>query len=155
MEEKIDIKKVDSIKECLICNNLFEDLIKFESKLDEQINGMFKVEEFYERTLNKEDSVIFVAKDDKKIVGYVMAYIKKENKAVNNNIVEVMHIYIDEKYRKKNIGKSLMLKIEDWAKTKLKSFDIELQCVSNNINALKFYESLGYKNIRVRMRKNF
>ena len=55
----IEIKKVSTIEECIACNHLLEELIVFESEFDKQINTQYKIDEFYERTLNKEDCVIF------------------------------------------------------------------------------------------------
>lgn len=43
----ISIKKVNTIEECLVCNNMLEGLIQFENKLDNQINKNHKVSDFY------------------------------------------------------------------------------------------------------------
>lgn len=149
------IKKVETVEECLKCNSLLEDLIKYESKLDNQISENTKIENHYERTLGKDDSVIFVAMNGDEIIGYVMAYKQKENSVVKDNIIQVLNLFIKENYRKKSVGKSLMIEVEKWAKEKCTNFVIELECISNNYSALDFYKKLGYENIRIRLRKKF
>ncbi len=155
MKENIEIKKVETLEECLICNKLLESLIKFESKLDDQINENHKIENHYEKTLGKDDCVIFVAYDENSIVGYIMAYKQKRNLVMKDNIINITQIYIDEKYRKQNIGKRLMNEVEKWARDSFEIFVIELDCISNNVNAIQFYKNLGYSPVRIKMRKNF
>ena len=155
MKEKILIKRVETIEECLKCNQMLEDLISFESKLDKQINPSNKVENYYEKTLNKNDVVLFVAKCGEDIVGYVSAYKEKENPALNNNLVKIMHLFVRNEYRKQYIGKNLIEKVEIWAKNEFKNFDLELDCVTSNVNAIDFYKHLGYNPVRIKMRKEF
>lgn len=153
VEKDIKIKKVDTVEECLVCNKMLEDLIKFESKFDQQINENHKISDHYERTLNKEDSVIFLAKVNDSIVGYIMAYKAKEKLSVKDNIINIMNIYVCEEHRNKKIGKRLISEVENWAKTQFENFVIELDCISKNENAIAFYKSLGFNPVRVKMRK--
>ena len=153
--DNIVIKKAETIEELKKCNNLLEKLINYESSIDEQINGEFKIENHYEKIIDKNDSIIFIAVKNSEIIGYVMAYKQKENPAVNQTIISVLNVFIDEKYRGKKIGQRLMKEIENWASSFGKTFDLELDCIKQNANANKFYESLGFKPIRVKYRKSF
>lgn len=150
---KIKIQKVETDSECKICNSLLEELIQFEAKLDLQINGNHRISDHYERTLGKQDTIIFLAFNNENPVGYVIAYKQKENSAQLRNVINVMNLYVKQEFRNQNIGKTLINKVEKWAKDNYSNYDIELECISNNENALKFYESLGFKPIRIRMRK--
>ncbi len=154
MTSEIVIKKVESVEECVTCNKMLEELIKFESKLDEQINAFHKIENHYERTLNKNDVVIFLAYNGDDVVGYVAAYKEKINPALNNDVIRIMNLFVKDKHRKQNIGKKLMNEVENWAKEQYNNFDIELDCISSNQNAIAFYQHLGYNPVRIKMRKS-
>lgn len=154
MNTNLKIKKVETIEECLACNKLLEGLIFYESKLDNEIVPNSQIKDFYERTLNKSDCVIYVALVNDKIIGYVMAYIQNENKKLKNRVVSIMNIFIEEEFRNQNIGKKLIQQVEMWAKTILEKFVIELDCISNNLNALEFYKNLGFNPVRIKMRKS-
>lgn len=152
--EKLKIKKVETIEDCLKCNKMLEELIKFESKFDNQINPNYRIEDHYERTLNKNDVVLFFAKSGDDIVGYIAAYKEKTNPALNNDVIKIMNLFVKDNYRKQNIGKKLMNEVENWAKEKCDNFDIELDCISSNQHAIAFYQHLGYNPVRIKMRKS-
>jgi len=154
MTSDIVIKRVSTLEECVLCNKILEDLIKFESKLDKQINEFHKIENHYERTLNKHDVVIFLAYRADDVVGYIAAYKEKTNPALNNDVIKIMNLFVKDNHRKQNIGKKLMNEVENWAKEQYNNFDIELDCISSNKNAIAFYQNLGYTTVRVKMRKS-
>jgi len=60
---------------------------------------------------------------------------------------EIDDIYIKEEYRRQGIGKKLIEEVEKRAD---KCENITLEVNENNISAIKFYESLGYKFIAKR-----
>ncbi len=155
MNDEIVIKKVNSVNDCIVCNRLLEELICFESKFDSAINANHKIEEFYERTLNKEGSVIFLATHLNVPVGYIMAYIQKSSPAMNGNFVTIMNLFIKEEYRNMHLGTRLITEVEKWAKTIFQSFYIELDCIMDNKTAIDFYTKLDFKNVRVKMRKRY
>ena len=147
------IKKVSSIDECRKCNRLLEELICFESQFDSSINSDYKINEFYERTLNRDDSVIFIATHLDNPIGYIMAYKQKPNSAYNGNFISIMNIFVKEDYRNMNIGTMLIAKVEKWAKSIFDSCFIELDCFVDNKTAIDFYAKLNFQNIRIKMRK--
>ena len=154
MTGDIVIKRVKRVEECVLCNKMLEELIKFESKFDNQINPNNMIEDHYERTLNKNDVVIFLAYNGDEAVGYIAAYKEKTNPALNNDVIKIMNLFVKDKHRKQNIGKILMNEVENWAKEKCDNFDIELDCISNNIEAIGFYKHLGYNPVKIKMRKS-
>jgi ribosomal protein S18 acetylase RimI-like enzyme len=52
-------------------------------------------------------------------------------------------VYIAEKYRKMGLGLKLMKEVENFCKNK-KYKRIQLLCRTDNINAINFYEKLGF-----------
>ncbi len=147
------INQVNTTEDCLNCNKMLEELIRFESKIDNQINDNHIVENFYEKTLNKQDCVIFIAKYLDKPIGYIMAYKHKENPNYNGNFVTIMNLFIKEEYRKLGIGNKLISNVEIWAKTLFGDCFIELDCFIDNKTAIDFYTKQNYKPIRIKMRK--
>lgn len=148
----MNIIKVTKVQECKECDHLLEKLIKYESAIDGKINGDTTISSFYERSLQKDDSVIYACEENGNLCGFIMAYVSKNTSFVLP-IINIMSIYIDTDYREKGIGKSLMQEVEKWAKEKYEKFMIELNCISNNLKALNFYKELGYDEVRVTMRK--
>ncbi len=142
----IEIKKVDTISECIDCNKMLERLIKFEATLSPTIKADKKIEHFYENTLNKEDCVIFIAKNLNTPIGYIMAYISNQSQSNYGNIV-IMNLYIENAFRGKSIGKLLIESVEGWATNKLKNCTINLKCIKQNDVAIGFYKKLGFKQI--------
>ncbi len=152
---KISIKKVCSVQDCIVCNKMLEELIQFESKLDCEINENYKIVNFYERTLNKDDSIIFLATCNNSPVGYIMAYKEKPNEASKSNTITIMNLFIKHEYRNKKIGTKLIDEVEKWAESLCENYVIELDCIFNNEMAIKFYKKLGYHPVRIKLRKDF
>ena len=148
----MNIIKVNTIQECKQCDHLLENLIKYESSIDDKIKANTIISNFYERTLEKDDSVIYACKEESDLCGFVMACVSK-NTAFVFPIINIVAIYIDESYRGKGIGKKLMKQVEAWANEKYNQFMIELNCISNNAKAIDFYKELGYSEVRLTMRK--
>lgn len=87
-------------------------------------------------------------------VGYIFAYLKNPKGKVNTtNIIELEALFIDEAFRKNNIGKLLLNSLEEWAKETYKDFAIEITTLNTNVNAIAFYEHLGYKPVKTILRK--
>ncbi len=85
-------------------------------------------------------ATIYVAEEDKKVVGFVIGRIE----AIGEGFAMVIEgLGVDSKYQKRGIGKKLIKKIEDYAKSK----DVYLIYLTTRkkIPAVKFYEKLKFK----------
>lgn len=150
----MEIRRVNSEKECEICDNFLSKLINFEADFDNVINETAVVNNMYKNFFNKE--YVFLAYAfEKEPMGYVYAYLKyAKGKYDTTNVINLETMFVDEKYRKKGIGKSLIKAVEDWAKSKFKDdFVIEITAIKSNINAVKFYKDLGYEEQKIVFRK--
>jgi ribosomal protein S18 acetylase RimI-like enzyme len=90
---------------------------------------------------------IFVAEENNIIVGYCVVQINEiKNHFVFYDItnIEILDLCIDEKCRKKGIGKELFESVKKFAKEINAKF-IELGVWEFNQNAKMFYEHLGMK----------
>lgn len=137
-----EIKKVNTIAECVACNKMLEKLIKFEASLLPTIE-VKKINNFYENTLKKPDCVIFFAKNCNTPVGYVMAYIKNQTEQHCGEIV-IMNLFVENKFRGKSIGQNLIKSVENWANEKFDTYTLNLKCIAQNTGAINFYQKLGF-----------
>ena len=66
--------------------------------------------------------------------------------------IHLFHIYVDKEYRRKGIGKKLILKAEEQGK-KTKAKALTLNIVSGNSEAVALYEKMGFKLIESKNKK--
>ena len=118
-----------------------------ETKFLSRNPGEFRVTEdeeksFLNNVLNDNDTDLFVAEYDGKIigncsVGLVSRYERYRHRA------EVTFVVLKD-YWKIGIGGKLMQQCIDWCKEK-KVIQIQLRVVADNKHAIKMYESFGFK----------
>lgn len=65
---------------------------------------------------------------------------------------EVLSLFVEKKYRGKQIGPMLIEEFENWARTK-NCDQIKIEPYFNNVKAIKFYKREGYKDYVVMLRK--
>lgn len=88
---------------------------------------------------------VFVATDEDKVVGYVFCISKQ---FVNdNNMTDIKTLYIDdicvdENYRKRGIGRTLVEYAFEYAKSS-GYYNVTLNVWADNKNAVEFYKNLG------------
>ena len=104
--------------------------------------------------LKDENSPIFVATDENdEVAGYAFCQIKTVNQTdalVGRKYVYIDDFCTDEKYRRQNVGSTLM----DYVKTEIKKMgieSIELNVWEFNDSAIKFYEKCGFVTLRREM----
>lgn len=150
----MDFIKVSEEKDYLKADELFNLLVKYESDFDKIINGEAIINGFNKEISKDDDAFVYYVKDNDDFVGYIYAYLKtKKNPVINTNIIDLEALFVKKEYRYKGVGKKLINLLEDWAKERYKDYAIEITCLSNNENALNFYKSLGYKEVKTILRK--
>jgi ribosomal protein S18 acetylase RimI-like enzyme len=106
-----------------------------------------KNDDFLKMCMEEENCKIFVAEEGNSIIGYCVIQINEiKNHFVFYDMksIEILDFCVDEKYRKKGIGKQLFETVKKFAKENDANF-IELGVWEFNQNAKKFYEHLGMK----------
>ncbi|MGD2247188.1 MAG: GNAT family N-acetyltransferase [Candidatus Methanofastidiosia archaeon] len=91
----------------------------------------------YSEYINNPDKVIYLAYINDEIAGQI---ILRKNW---NNYAYIEDISVDKKYRRKGIGKLLILYAKKWAKTK-KLAGIMLETQNNNVAGCTLYEKCGF-----------
>ncbi|MCJ7804415.1 GNAT family N-acetyltransferase [Patescibacteria group bacterium] len=101
-----------------------------EKEIEKDIEGIFK----------EPNNQIFVAEENKKIVGFIIANFSPG--VIRSGWLE--EIFITSSFRKRGIGFKLMVKSIDWLKQK-GAKKVELRTHKLNQEALSFHQKLGFK----------
>jgi len=113
----------------------------FQNKTDDELK---------ENLINTlEENKVIVLEKEEKIIGYISYYIKIKY----DNILWINELVIDEHYRNKGYGTMMLKEIIKIAKEE-KCKRVEFNCWSFNENAIKLYESLGFREQRKIMEIN-
>ncbi len=134
-------------------NNMLTDLIQDERKnYDSNINGNYKVEEFYEKSIDDDNKIILVARENNIILGYLYGFIQDNGNLYNNKTAKLDSLFVKEQYRGNEIARSLMKDFFSWAEEKGIAY-IELLVCKDNINAISLYENEGFCIDKICLRK--
>jgi len=108
----------------------------------------------YKEEVNKNHIIVY--EENETIIGYVMfaeMSINKHPIIKDQKVLMIDDICVISSERGKGIGRQLFNHIEKYAKDNNYT-NIDLNVWSFNINAHKFYKSMGMRETRVRMSKN-
>ncbi len=126
--------------------------IRLESLKNAPTNFMSSYEEeertgntFFEGILRHAgiDNLIFGAFIKDRLVGVIGLYQEKQLKAKHK--CNIWGMYVQSDCRQKGIGRALLREAIDHIKDRLKCLIANITVESNNISAIKLYESMGFK----------
>ncbi len=109
-------------------------------------------EYFFEYHLENWPKAFLVAEVDGKIVGYVMSRVELGAGFLSGFLVKRGHIVsiaVLEGYRRRGIGEKLMRLAMEAMKTEYGATEVYLEVRVSNKPAIKLYEKLGFKIVRV------
>ena len=151
--QEIRIFQAKTTADCKICDEFLSKLINYESSMDKIINKNVNVNGPTENNIKQDDVFVAYAKAENPI-GYVFGYRQfNKGKIYNKNILILEALYVEKEYRKQGVGKMLLQSFENWAKVKYDDYVIEITYINANKNAEKFYESMGYTQVKTTLRK--
>ena len=134
-------------------NSMLTDLIQDERKnYDSNINENYKVQEFYEKLIDNENKIIFVARDNDIILGYVYGFIQDNGNLFNNKMAKLDALFVKEQYRGNGIARSLIREFINWAREKEVAY-VELTVCKDNTNAIDLYQNEGFSINKICLRK--
>jgi ribosomal protein S18 acetylase RimI-like enzyme len=108
---------------------------------------------YFESAVRSRNSLLLIAEDEGKAVGYVIARIQKLPPIlIHDKEVHIGGIFSKEGYRRKGIGRKFFSEVEAWAKRK-GVFSVGLMVSVHNDDAKDSYERLGYKGHHLKMSK--
>ncbi|GAA5104274.1 GNAT family N-acetyltransferase [Wohlfahrtiimonas larvae] len=111
---------------------------------------------FIQTMIESDDSALLIAKQANQTLGFIMAQEQATpsyNCIAPHKFAYIFDFVVTEKARGLGIGKQLMNAMEVWAKSRDLDY-IELSVLSNNTEAHKLYENIGYTDATHIMRKS-
>jgi GNAT superfamily N-acetyltransferase len=97
-----------------------------------------------DETMANPDSTIFVAEEEEKTIGYIEGFIRKRTTHLPPNVGHVGTSYVEERYRRKGIGTSLVKAL--CSHFKEDGVDqVNLRYVIGNEEAERFWTGFGFK----------
>lgn len=133
------IKRVDSVEEAIICNEMLQLLIKDEKRYNCNVKDI-KINNYFENLYNKDDKAIFIYKDDI-VKGYIYVKIIYED-GIKEAFID--GLYVKEEYRKNGIASLLIEEVRKWCKDKGINI-VALNVIEKNNKALNLYFKNGFK----------
>ena len=135
---KIKIIKAEQkhIKEVGILFDLYRQFYKYKSNIHDSIN-------YISERISNNESIIFLAlTENNNSAGFVQLY-ETFGSLHLGKIIILYDLYVKEEFRKHGIGKKLMQKSEEYAKS-IGAKGIELSTAKDNLSAQSLYEKIGY-----------
>ena len=106
------------------------------------------------RSLKDKNMIFLLAKLDTKIIGYCEGGTKKDSSyTLPRQIGYIYTLIIDNKYRRKGVGKKMLSKLMKWFKNK-KVKNIELGVDARNNIGIDFWENNKFFTYRLKMRQD-
>ncbi|REG92272.1 GNAT family N-acetyltransferase [Flavobacterium aquicola] len=123
--------------------HLVVDII-YESKLiDEQLLDLENAISFLKNKLDRNKAKIFVKKDNGRPIAFMVLYHKVNVLSLVRYNWHISYLYVKPEFRRKQIGKQIMLKCIDYAR-KTKVDHISLNTDTENYPAQQLYEGFGF-----------
>ena len=141
------IKQVTNVVDADRCDELLTKLIHDERQYNDTIEDNYIITNHFNKMLDDENIIILAYYINKTIVGYIL--IRK----MANNTCLLDGLYVEEEYRNKGIGNSLLKE----AISRIKNMNVkyvDINVMYNNIIAKHIYEKLGFVGYEIKMRKS-
>lgn len=116
--------------------DLYRQFYKYESDIVQSTNYI------KDRIINKESKIFIAINKNNQALGFVQLY-ETFGSLDLGKIIILYDLYVKKEFRKKNIGKELIVTSHNYAK-KIKVKRIQLSTATNNFIGQSLYESLGY-----------
>ena len=135
---KIEIKHIE-VNEANLVVGLFNQYRIFYGKFSDL--GMAKA--FIDARLENNESIIFVALDENRPVGFTQLYPKYSSARLTKNWI-LNDLFVVSDYRKQGIGEKLIKTAMNFAKIQGSTF-VQLETAVDNFTAQSLYETIGFK----------
>jgi GNAT superfamily N-acetyltransferase len=154
---KASIKDVPRIIELWKSLNLLHrkkfgyDTPLFRHKKESLCLSLYK--KFVTKRIQARNATVFVAELNEKTIGHIIVFIDKLPPIyVHDKQGYIGEIFVDEKYRRKGVGRELLIAGEKWAKKK-GLFSLGLTVFVTNETALSAYRKFGFFEHHLKMSK--
>ena len=147
------IRRVDNIDEAIECNKLLTKLVNSEKRYDINVKSDYTVNEYFEKIYKNKNNCLFIAKDNYNLaIGYAFCKIITSDDGPHiDHIALIDGLYVNEEYRHQGIATKLIDECKKWAAEEGAKI-IELNVMSENVNAINLYQKIGFKELEKKMR---
>ena len=136
MDFKIIEANKDNIKQVGELFDLYRQFYKYESNIIQSTSYI------KERIINNESKIFLAINKENQAIGFVQLY-ETFGSLDLGKIIVLYDLYVKKEFRKKNIGRKLMISSHKYAK-EIKAKRIQLSTAIDNFIGQSLYESLGY-----------
>ena len=148
----MEYKQVKNKEEARKCDFLLSKLIDDEIKYNENIKDNYIVRDYFENLYDKDNCILFIAKDND-VVGYIFVkIIPNENSPLKNAEALIDGLYVLEEYRNQSIATNLIDMAKTWAKKKGAKY-IYLNVLLENEIAKKLYYKMGFLDYSINLKQ--
>lgn len=133
---------------CALSQALFEHDRQFTDEQNIEWSHSKDGVAFFSKSIKSRSSFILLALDGEKIVGYILMTMGRFSWRAYNPMAEVVNLCVDPLYRGQGVGTKLF----DHVKAIMKKRGVKrisVQAISADVRAIKFYETLGFKDFTV------
>ncbi|MEK5521474.1 GNAT family N-acetyltransferase [Heyndrickxia sp. FSL W8-0423] len=133
------IQQTDALAFAQLCKEIDESgFMLYEP--GERVIDLEKEEKRIENFLNDDRSIILVAEDDEKLIGYIVA--------IGGSVKRTRHsaylvLGVKENYRGRGVASRLFESLFAWAKEK-RFTRLELSVIKDNVKAVNLYRKMGF-----------
>ncbi|MFH1788904.1 MAG: GNAT family N-acetyltransferase [Candidatus Altiarchaeota archaeon] len=116
--------------------------------LDPYLKDSSKVVDYYKKIVEErfsdEDSVVLVAEDEGKLVGFSIAYLMENELREPSDKAYIRTIYVKKDHRNKGAGSALLEQVVSWARDKNAGW-VEADAYAANKEGLDFWATQGFR----------
>lgn len=148
----VDIKSIDTellkekFEEFILLKN-YNSSLHFDKGDIDRFNRQ-KTEELFEY-LRQQKAYVFGAFEGDNLIGFIWGYPRI---FFNENRIFINSLVVSKKYAKQGLGKRLIDTLAQFAKHELDCDALDVTVAPANVNAVGFYDHLGFKPERIQMR---
>ena len=142
----ITIRKA-TIEDLKTIQDLYSGLHDFEALFTDEFDKNWSYSEkgkkLFEKRLKGYKSIIFIAEEDDKPVGFALTHVFREIVRYRAEIAKLEYLFIKEEVRGKGVGSMLVSETKKILKKK-KIPRLKVVAMTNNSNAISFYKKHGF-----------
>ena len=148
----LNIEKVNCTEDAKICDELLTNLIQSEREFNNNIKSDYVVKDFFEKIYNNDSNVIFCAKIDKEIVGYIYCKLDYDcNGPMLHQEALIDGLYVKGEYRRRGIASKLIAHAKKWVEDK-KIKNLYINVLEQNRDAMILYYKNGFENFERKLK---
>lgn len=148
----INIEKVNCDEDANKCDELLTELIQSEREFNNNIKNDYVVNDFFNKIYNDESNIIFCAKINKEIVGYIYCRFDSDDKGpMLHQEALIDGLYVKKEHRRRGIASALIQYTKKWAKDKNVK-NLYINVLEKNVDAINLYYKNGFENFERKLK---